>query len=275
MNPPSGILGFSPLFIGAWVVGRVISSRLNRLSPGFSPLFIGAWVVGWSGEPASDRRGRFSPLFIGAWVVGRRPRGRRGRYTRFSPLFIGAWVVGQEIFDETITRLAFQSPIHRGLGCRFVGDEGLGGQVEVSVPYSSGLGLSAGQASRPATGGGVSVPHSSGLGLSASVPGRPRIWVLCFSPLFIGAWVVGTGEPQVVAHGPLFQSPIHRGLGCRAGRVVRGLAGWRVSVPYSSGLGLSGRFIEVVARRFCGFSPLFIGAWVVGTAGGGGGSAGQ
>ncbi len=37
---------FSPLFIGAWVVGYLPPLMTWANPAGFSPLFIGAWVVG-------------------------------------------------------------------------------------------------------------------------------------------------------------------------------------------------------------------------------------
>ena len=82
----------------------------------------------------------------------------------------------------------FQSPIHRGLGCR----------------YAHKI-------------AGLFGPES-------------------FSPLFIGAWVVGRGPSARVYTAVGFQSPIHRGLGCRT----------------AGGNSMFGKRL--------GFSPLFIGA---------------
>ncbi len=217
---PDLTLGFSPLFIGAWVVGEGAAKRTSKAIEVSVPYSSGLGLSGCFPD-LMIRTGKdsFSPLFIGAWVVGenRVRRVNRGQ-RRFSPLFIGAWVVGAKPAAESPPLFGFQSPIHRGLGCRERRRVVWLNREFVSVPYSSGLGLSGAVGRSP---GGlpstVSVPYSSGLGLSGWVPDRIIQAVLdSFSPLFIGAWVVGGEDFLAQSPDGQFQSPIHRGLGCRA-----------------------------------------------------------
>ncbi len=86
----------------------------------------------------------------------------------FSPLFIGAWVVGDAAKEEIERDDDVSVPYSSGLGLSgFYFTAGRWCPCEVSVPYSSGLGLSG-----PFCGYDreavvrVSVPYSSGLGLS-------------------------------------------------------------------------------------------------------------
>ncbi len=260
----------------------------------------------------------FSPLFIGAWVVGRRRREAGGPGVPFqSPIHRGLGCRMRSGTWPTRSAGRFQSPIHRGLGCRGRFAETQAGEEIVSVPYSSGLGLSGSPGGRREGVGrrfqspihrglgcrdritrststprrSVSVPYSSGLGLSE--PMTTDICGTCLSVSVpyssgLGLSAVSRLRPGLGGRSP-FQSPIHRGLGCRIAhrtRVGGGSIGFSplfigawvvgdlrvggeqngpaVSVPYSSGLGLSGHDRRDRPPAEQGFSPLFIGAWVVG-----------
>ncbi len=244
-------------------------------------------------------------------------RAGSGGFSCFSPLFIG---LGLSAAQKEVVRVGgvVSVPYSSGLGLSaLLRNPPSSAPNYVSVPYSSGLRLSGLakvgiESLHPA----VSVPYSSGLGLSAFIrrcnEGRLLVSVPHSSGLGLSVGVCAFGQGLAL----LFQSPIHRGLGCRAYRRVR-TANWKVgfsplfigawvvgrprsggasaarsvSVPYSSGLGLSDRRrvclrLEVQAfqspiHRGLGcrvarlvrpglpaesFSPLFIGAWVVGVA---------
>ncbi len=237
---------FSPLFIGAWVVGTVPAP--GRGSPGrvSVPYSSGLGLSGAVSGPHKGKgqhkfqspihrglgcRGRRRtrppsgmlvsvPYSSGLGLSGRRSRPPFSRRSSFSPLFIGAWVVGESPSVRRRCRSTLQSPIHRGLGCR--GREAAAARDR----------------------GGVS-----------------------FSPLFIGAWVVGLDPtPPRVPQGAWFQSPIHRGLGCRDRAHCRfGHEPEKFQSPIHRGLGCRVDSAPTSLPGGMGFSPLFIGAWVVGS----------
>ena len=136
--------------------------------------------------------------------------------------------------------LLFQSPFHRGNGC-YAGTVNIAGQIQLSVPFSSGqwLLLTLEGGTPGIAGTSLSVPFSSGQWLlqffchemlpvaMLSVPFSSGQWLLLntvldsvtmlstFSPLFIGA-MVATIYVRATAYQPdnVFQSPFHRGNGC-------------------------------------------------------------
>ena len=115
--PPSNLLSFSPLFIGAMVVTASERHLQTRSRCFQSPFHRGNGCNSTLFSPKTSPF-TFSPLFIGAMVVTIPSHDRRGiMYITFSPLFIGAMVVtASERHLQTRSR-CFQSPFHRGNGC--------------------------------------------------------------------------------------------------------------------------------------------------------------
>ncbi len=167
---------FSPLFIGSLADSCVLSA-VGPGYPGFSPLFIGSLADSYATVLDALRSHRFSPLFIGSladsvgceshhyrhrrvsvpyssgvWLTARlRPESGRGRRS-FSPLFIGSLADSAGVSAPYSLAGSGFSPLFIGSLADSTRSSPSSGQpVHVSVPYSSGVWLTA-KGSRSETG---------------------------------------------------------------------------------------------------------------------------
>ncbi len=164
----------------------------------------------------------------------------------------------------------FQSPIHRGLGCRGLAVPGIpGGPLRFQSPIHRGLGCRGPRPGRPAVSGkGFQSPIHRGLGCRGETDCQLALLEAGFSPLFIGAWVVGAGRRCQSCGEVDVSVPYSSGLGLsgKARRARRRLAN-RFQSPIHRGLGCRATHPFLTRNLSKGFSPLFIGAWVVGEPG--------
>src|SRR5581483_11659288 len=155
----------------------------------------------------------------------------------FSPLFIGEYSATPHPDQMIAIRVAFQSPLHRGILCNH-------------SAWSS-----------PAISLCLSVPSSSGNTLQLSHPFRPAAPHWPFSPLFIGEYSATALRENVSRCTEAFQSPLHRGILCNDES-----ASELNNVPtFQSPLhrGILCNFLRLQLAGSAGepFSPLFIGEY--------------